>query len=70
MATGVMQINNGGSLGRIPGVAGIVQAGVKTHQGTDHEGSGGLFFDGFQVPRNCSARERTVRPLEGAERAA
>jgi len=61
MTTETMQIKVTGELGRVPGVADIIQASVRMYAGTAHEGTGDLFSEGLHVTRTCSSRERTVR---------
>jgi hypothetical protein len=50
MTTETMQIKVTGELGRVPGVAGIIQASVRMYAGTAHEGTGDLFFERFSSP--------------------
>jgi hypothetical protein len=61
MTAETMQIRVTGELGRVPDIAGIIQASVRMYAGTEHEGTGDLFFEGLHVTWTSSSRERTVR---------
>lgn len=61
MTTETMQIRVTGELGRVPDVAGIIQASVRMYVGTGHEGTGDLFFEGLHVTWACSSKRRTVK---------
>jgi hypothetical protein len=68
MTTETMQIRVIGDLGAVPDVAGIIQASVKMYKGTDHEGSGDLFFEGLHVSWACSSHERIVKTPNRAKK--
>jgi hypothetical protein len=61
MTTETMQIRVIGELGRVPDIAGIIQASVRIYEGTDHEGFGDLFFEGLHVSWTCSSHERVAK---------
>jgi hypothetical protein len=61
MTTETMQIRVTGELGRVPDIAGIIQASVRMYAGTDHEGFGDLFFEGLHIAWTCSSHERIVK---------
>jgi len=70
MTTETMQIRVTGKLGRVPDVAGLIQASVRMYAGTGHEGFGDLFFEGLHVSWTCSSRERTVKVPRREKKAA
>lgn len=61
MTTETMQIRVVGNLGKVPDIAGIIQASVLMYAGTEHEGTGDLFFEGLHVTWTCSSHERIVK---------
>ena len=61
MTTETMQIRVIGDLGRVPNIAGMIQASVKMYEGTDHEGFGDLFFEGLHIAWTCSSHDRVVK---------
>jgi hypothetical protein len=61
MTTETMQIRVTGELGRVPDIAGIIQASVRMYPGTGHEGTGDLFFEGLHVTWTCSGHDRMVK---------
>jgi hypothetical protein len=61
MRTETMQIQVVGDLGRVPNVAGTIQASVKMYEGTDHEGFGDLFFEGLHISWTCSSHDRVIK---------
>lgn len=61
MTTETMQIRVIGHLGKVPDIAGIIQASVRMYAGTKHEGTGDLFFEGLHVTWTCSSHERIVK---------
>ncbi|RIE11748.1 hypothetical protein SMC3_08145 [Candidatus Cryosericum hinesii] len=61
MTTATMQIRVIGNLGKVPDIAGIIQASVHMFAGTKHEGKGDLFFEGLHVTWTCSSHERIVK---------
>lgn len=61
MKTDTMQIQVVGDLGRVPNVAGIIQASAQMYAGTDHEGFGDLFFEGLHIFWTCSSHDRVIK---------
>jgi hypothetical protein len=61
VTTETMQIRVTGELGRVPDIAGIIQASVRMYAGTDHERFGDLFFEGLHITWTCSSHECVVK---------
>jgi len=70
MTTETMQIKVIGELGKVPDVAGIIEASIRMYRGTGHEGFGDLFFDGLHISWTCSSHERVVKLPKRGKKAA
>jgi hypothetical protein len=69
MTTDTMQITVIGELGRVPDIAGIIQASVRMYEGTGHEGFGDLFFEGLHITWTCSRHEQVMKLPQRGEKA-
>ncbi|MCX6083618.1 MAG: hypothetical protein NT102_01455 [Caldiserica bacterium] len=70
MTTETMQTRVTGEVGRVPDIAGIIQASVRMYAGTGHEGTGDLFFEGLHVAWTCFRHERVVKVPRREKKAA